>query len=171
MNPAEIPHRDQENLVIGETAIASLGEGLFYRGYAIEELVQESSFIEVAFLIVQGDLPSQEQLADMQAVLAESAVLENDISSWIERLPLNVPAIDVLRTGVCLLGLSEAYEEELTPSDVWDTLQRLMAQLPLIIAARHRNSRRLAPVQYRDDLSYAGNLIWYLTDSEPSTEA
>ena len=171
MNPAEIPHREHENLVIGETAIASLGEGLFYRGYAIEELVQESSFIEVAFLIVQGDLPSQEQLADMQAVLAESAVLESDIASWIERLPLNVPAIDVLRTGVCLLGLSEAYEEELTPSDVWDTLQRLMAQLPLIIAARHRNSRRLAPVQYRDDLSYAGNLIWYLTDSEPSTEA
>ena len=123
--PDEFPTHFTEKLVDGESAISSLDDGLFYRGYPILELVEQSSFLETAFLIVKGDLPSQEQLADMQAVLSESAVVESDIESWIERLPLNVPAIDVLRTGISLLGLSDAYEEELSANDVWETLQHL----------------------------------------------
>jgi citrate synthase len=171
MSHAEVPPPSKEGFLNGETAIASFDGGLSYRGYPIGELVEESNFLETAFLVVHGDLPSQEQLADMQAVMTESSVLESDIESWIERLPLNVPAIDVLRTGVCLLGLSDAYEEELSPNDVWETLQRLLAQLPLMLAARHRISQGLEPTRHRDDLSYAGNLLWYLTDREPTAFA
>ncbi len=168
MIPEELSRHLVEKLVDGETGISSIDEGLFYRGYSIFELVEQSSFLETAFLIVKGDLPSQEQLADMQAVLSMSAVVESDIESWIERLPLNVPAIDVLRTGISLLGLSDAYEEELSANDVWETLQHLLAQLPLLIAARHRLARGWEPVEHREDLSYAGNLIWGLTNMEPT---
>ena len=171
MSHAEVPTPSKEGFLNGETAITSFEGGLFYRGYAIGELVEQSNFLETTFLIVHGDLPSQEQLADMQAVVTESAVLERDIESWIERLPLNVPAIDVLRTGVCLLGLSDAYEEELSAQDVWDTLQRLLAQMPLMVAARHRISQGFEPTEYRDDLSYAGNLLWSLTNREPTALA
>ena len=168
MMPDEFPTHFTEKLVDGESAISSLDDGLFYRGYPILELVEQSSFLETAFLIVKGDLPSQEQLADMQAVLSESAVVESDIESWIERLPLNVPAIDVLRTGISLLGLSDAYEEELSANDVWETLQHLLAQLPLLLATRHRIARGMEPVMHREDLSYAGNLLWGLTNTEPT---
>ena len=168
MSHAEIPTPFREKVLDGETAIASIDRGLHYRGYPIGELVEHSNFLETAFTIVQGELPSQEQLADMQAVMSEAAVLENDIESWIERLPLNVPAIDVMRTGVSLLALSDAYEEEISANDVWETLQRLLAQLPLMIAARHRMARSLEPIEFRDDLSYAGNLLWGLTNREPT---
>lgn len=150
------------------TSIAAIDGGLQFRGYAIDELMEQSNFLETAYAIVKGELPSQEQLADMQAVMSESAVLDDDITSWIERLPLNVPAIDVLRTAVSLLALSDVYEEELSGNDVWETLQRLMAQLPLMIAARHRIVRGLDLVEFREDLSYAGNLLWCLTNQEPT---
>jgi citrate synthase len=89
----------------------------------------------------------------------------------MERIPLNVPSIDVLRTGINLLAISDLYEEEVTAADVWETLQRLLAQLPLMIAARYRMARGLEPVEFRDELSYAGNLVWSLTDREPTPHA
>ncbi len=168
MTDAPVPTPFSEGLSIPETAIASIDGGLCYRGYPIEELVENSTFLETAFLVVKGDLPSQEQLADMQAVMSESAVLEDDILMWVERLPFNVPSIDVMRTGVSLLALSDVYEEEMSANDVWETLQRLMAQLPLMIAARHRIARGLELVPFREDLSYSGNLIWGLTNREPT---
>ena len=168
MSHAAVPSPHLEKRINSDTTISSIERNLLYRGYPVSELVEESNFLETAFLVVQGDLPSQEQLADMQAVMSEAAVLEPDIINWIERLPLNVPAIDVLRTGINLLALSDAYEEELSPNDVWETLQRLLAQFPLLLATRYRSSRGLEPVERRDDLSYAGNLYWGLTGHEPT---
>ena len=111
MSQAELPTPSREGFLNGETAITSLNGGLFYRGYQIGDMVAESNFLETAFAIVHGDLPSQEQFADMQAVMTESSVLDGDIAAWIDRLPLNVPAIDVLRTGICLLALSDALSQ------------------------------------------------------------
>ncbi|MEK6260232.1 MAG: citrate/2-methylcitrate synthase [Planctomycetota bacterium] len=153
---------------VPETSIASLDDGLRYRGYSIEELVEQSNFLEVASLIVHGELPTQEQLADMQAVLSEASVLEPDLLAWLERIPLNAPPIDVLRTAVNLIALSDAYDDESNPEAVWDSLQRLLAQLPLVIAARNRTAHGLDLLKSRNDLSYAGNLLWLLTGREPS---
>ncbi len=153
------------------TAIASLEGGLRYRGYSIEELVDQSNFLEVAALIIHGDLPTHEQLADMQAILSEASLLEADLLAWIERIPLNVPAIDVLRTGVNLIALSDATDDESPPTAAWDALQRLLAQLPLVISARSRLSRGQSLLESRDDLSYAGNLLWLLTGREPTPVA
>jgi len=142
-----------------------------YRGYSIEELVEQSNFLEVTSLIVHGNLPSQEQLADMQAVLSEAAVLEPDLLAWLERIPLNAPPVDVLRTAVHLIALTDAYDDESNPAAVWDLLQRLLAQLPLVIAARNRMAHGLELLESRDDLSYAANLLWLLTGREPTPVA
>jgi citrate synthase len=171
MTDAEVPAPHQDQSFDRVTSIASIDAGLQYRGYAIDDLVEQSSFLETAYLIVKGDLPSQEQLADMQAMMSEAAVLDNDILTWIERLPLNVPSIDVLRTAISLLALADAYEEELSGNDVWETLLRLLAQFPLLIAARHRIMRGLELVDVREDLSYSGNLLWSLTNREPTALA
>lgn len=168
MTYAAVPNSLRDESLKRETAITLIEGGLYYRGYPIDELVEQSNFLETTFLVVKGELPSQEQLADMQAVMTEAAVLDEDIAAWIERLPLNVPAIDVLRTGISLLALADAYEEELSVYDVWETLQRLLAQLPLMIATRQRVLHGLEPVEFREDLSYAGNLLWSLTDREPT---
>lgn len=171
MTSAEIPTPGSDEISNPQTTISAITRDLSYRGYSIEDLVEHSNFLETAYLLVKGDLPSQEQLADMLAILSESAVLDEDMLAWIERLPFNVPSVDVMRTGISLLAASDAYEEELSANDVWETLQRLLAQLPLIIAARHRIAKGLDAVEYRDDLSYAGNLLWGLTDREPTHRA
>lgn len=168
MTYAAVPTPPRNQSPDRETSISCIDGGLSYRGYAIDELVEQSSFLETTYLIVKGDLPSQEQLADMHSVMSEAAVLDDDVVLWIERLPLNVPSIDVLRTAVSLLALSDAYEEEMSGNDVWETLQRLLAQFPLMIAARHGIVRGLDPVNFREDLSYAGNLLWSLTNREPT---
>lgn len=171
MTYAAVPTPSRGESVDRETSICGIEGGLHYRGYSIEELVEQSNFLETTYLIVKGDLPSQEQLADMQAIMSEAAVLDTDLVSWIEQIPLNVPSIDVLRTCISLLALSDVYEEELSGNDVWETLQRLLAQLPLLIATRHRLVSGLEPVEFREDLSYAGNLLWSLTNQEPSVLA
>lgn len=154
-----------------ETAIAAIDGGLRYRGYSIEELVEHSNFPEVAFLVVRGNLPSHEQLADLQAILTEAAVVEPDLISWIEQIPLNASAIDVLRTSVSLIALSECHDDDSSPGAAWDIVQRLLAQLPVLVAARYRLARGSSILESRDDLSYAGNLLWLLTGSEPSPTA
>ena len=153
------------------TSISAIDGGLRYRGYAIEDLVEQSNFCEVAYLVIRGELPSREQLADMQAILSEASVLEPDLQSWIDRIPLNASATDVLRTAVSLIALDECHEEEANPESAWDLVQRLLAQLPVLVAARYRLTQGQEVLSPRDDLSFAGNLLWVLTGEEPSAIA
>lgn len=154
-----------------ETAIAAIDGGLRYRGYSIEDLVEQSNFPEVAFLVVRGELPSREQLADMQAILSEASSIEPDLQSWIERIPLNASTIDVLRTAVSLIALDECHDDDFSAEAAWDGIQRLLAQLPVLVAIRYRLAHGLDPVESRDDLSYAGNLLWLLTGRDPTAIA
>ncbi len=89
-----------EGVIAGETAVSTVEGGLTYRGYAVEDLAREASFLEVAYLLLYGELPAQEQLADFQSVLAESDEVDASILDFLASIPLNVPAMDVLRTGV-----------------------------------------------------------------------
>lgn len=157
-----------KGMPFSETSICAIGEELLYRGYAIEELVQHSNFLEVAYLVIQGELPTHEQSADLQAVMTEAAVLDSDLLAWIERIPLNVSAIDVLRTAVSLIAQLEAHDDEAHPPAVWDCVQRLLAQLPYVMAVRYRMTHGQKQVEWRDDFSYAGNLLWLLTGREPT---
>ncbi len=171
MTHSSSPLASAHGMPIPETAIAAIDGGLRYRGYAIEDLVEKSNFAEVAFLVVRGDLPSHEQLADFQAILTEASILEPDLIAWIERIPLNAAAIDVLRTATSLIALAECHDEDSGPGAAWDTVQRLLAQLPVLVAARYRLVRGKKLVQPRDDLSFAANLLWLLTGREPSASA
>lgn len=171
MTDSSPPFAESRGLPVPATAIAAIDHGLRYRGYAIEELVEQSNFLEVAYLIVRGDLPNQEQLADLQAILTEASVPEPDLLAWIERIPLNASAVDVLRTAVSLIALDEGHDEDYSPTSAWEIVQRLMAQLPVLLATRYRQTRGEEPVESRDDLSYAGNLLWLLTGSEPTPVA
>jgi citrate synthase len=171
MTEETIPLASEHGLPVPETAIASIDGGLRFRGYAIDDLVDQSNFPEVAFLVIRGELPSHEQLADLQAILTEASVLEPDLLAWIERIPLNASAIDVLRTAVSLIALSECHDDDSSPGGAWDAVQRLLAQLPVLVAARYRLARGQTVLETRDDLSYAGNLLWLFTGREPTSTA
>src|ERR1700761_678949 len=86
----------------GSTAICTVGKsgvGLTYRGYAIEDLAEYATFEEIAFLLLEGNLPNHEQLADFKRRLSAHRFLPPALKEVLERIPKNSHPMDVLRTG------------------------------------------------------------------------
>ena len=102
----------------GSTAIATVGKtgvGLTYRGYAIEDLAQFSTFEEVAFLLVHGTLPKRAELADFQSRLHANRSLPPVLKEVLERIPKSAHPMDVLRTGTSMLGALEGNPSRYLP--------------------------------------------------------
>ena len=114
----------------GRTEIATVGKagrGLSYRGYAIEELAEHSNFEEVAYLLLQGALPSAAELRAYRAKLASLRELPAPLKLVLEQIPASAHPMDVLRTGCSTLGCLEPEPDFSVQLDVAD---RLIAALP-----------------------------------------
>ena len=160
-----------EGVIAGETAISMVEGGLLYRGYRIEDLAARSTFPEVALLLLSGELPGQEALADFQSILAESMELPDPIVHLMAEIPLHVGAMDVLRTGISALAHFDPQPDDTGPEADLSRATRLLAQIPLLIATRQaqlRGEHRARPVP---ELSFAGNLLAMLTGEQPDEEA
>jgi 2-methylcitrate synthase len=96
-------------VVAGQTAICSVGhnDGLTYRGYSIDELVKYASFEEVAFLLIENELPNKNQLANFKQQLMVDQAIPEAICNILEQLPASSTAMDVLRTSCSALGSIE----------------------------------------------------------------
>jgi citrate synthase len=157
-----------EGVIAGETALSTIEGGLSYRGYDIEELARDAHFPEVAWLLLYGELPSQEQLADFQTILAESAELPEPVLRLVDEIPVHAPAMDVLRTGISAVShFDPQAEEQGRPACIGRTV-RLLAQIPLLIAARYRLSRGLPLIRPSAALGFAANLLHVITGRQPS---
>ncbi len=157
-----------EGVIVGETAIATIEGGLQYRGYAIEDLARDTTFIEVAYLLLNGELPSQEQLADFRAVLVDSAKVPAAILSFMKEVPIHVSPMDVLRTAISAAGhFDPQVADDSSSANIAKTL-RLLAWTPVLIAARHRYLYGLPLLEPNSELSYSANLLNLITGQEPS---
>ena len=97
-------------VVAGQSAICTVGHegmGLHYRGYEIQQLAANASFEEVAYLLIFGELPTQNQLKVFSNKLIEYRVLPNEIKSLLELIPASAHPMDVLRSTCSLLGSLE----------------------------------------------------------------
>ena len=118
----------------GETAICTVGKegiGLTYRGYEIDDLAAGATFEEVAHLLVHGELPTESRLDDYLAQLAAQRGLPPEVTTVLELLPSTTDPMDVLRTGVSVLG---TVEPETTFDDRHVIADRLIAVLPSMLA-------------------------------------
>ena len=157
-----------EGVIAGETAISSIEGELRYRGYSVSELAGSATFLEVAYLLLHGELPTSETLADFQSVLSEAAELPDPVRTLLEEIPVHVDSMDVLRTGVSALAQFDPQcDEEGRDADL-NKATRLLAQIPLIVAARYRMMQGYPPVESKPELGFAANLLWMLTGKEPS---
>lgn len=156
------------DVVAGETEICSLEEGMQYRGYCIHDLVDESSFLEVAYLLLHDELPSIERLADFRSILIEEAVLPDQAAWLLELLPLHADPAAALQTSISLIAHFDPQLEDGHDESGQAHAMRLMARVPLLIAAGHqlRTGRPLAAVD--PDLSYAANLLAMITGRQPN---
>ena len=120
-------------VIAGETAISSVGKGngLKYRGYDIYDLAENAQFEEVAYLLLHGELPAFQQLENFRSKITSSRYLPKQLLITLQQLPLHSHPMDVLRTGVSVLGCLEPEKEDF--SDQEDKATRLLGILPSIL--------------------------------------
>lgn len=167
MNP-EVYSPGLEGIVAGETAVSTLAGGLQYRGFSIEDLAAHASFEEVAHLLLHGDLPDTNRLAEFSARLRAFAPVAPEIIATLRAIPPRTPLMDVMRTGASLLA---HWDPDVLDNSELATLrkaERLLAQLPVVMAARHRLSQGLEPVPPDTARGFADNLLWMLNREAPS---
>lgn len=118
----------------GNSAICTVGQeglGLHYRGYEIRDLAQHATFEEVAFLLINGSLPNQNQFDEFCRKLIQKRPLPNELKSLLEMTPASAHPMDVLRSSCSLLG---SLEPELNPTiDQKEIAVRLIALYPGIL--------------------------------------
>ena len=142
---------------------------LLYRGYNIHDLAEKSTFEEVVYLLLYGDLPTKSQLAELDSTLRSNRAIPDEVIQVLG-LVRNSHPMDALRTGVSALS---AFDPEVRDNSVEATIRkgvRLTAQAPTIVAAHHRIRKGLEPVSPNPDLNHAGNFFYMLTGQYPTDE-
>ena len=143
---------------------------LRYRGYSIHDLAEHSSFEETAWLLLNGELPSAQQLAGFDADLKTARKLAEPIYDIIRAMKSAHP-MDTLRTAVSALS---AFDPDVADNSREATLRkaiRLTSQIAMIVAAHSRIREGLDPVSPDRTLSHAANLLWMLKGKRPSEDA
>ncbi len=163
-----------EGVIAGESALCLVDEGevgLLYRGYPIRDLAEDGTFEEVAYLLLFGHLPNQKELEDFSAQLTEHAVLPHLLEVFLGAVPSSAHPMDIVRTGVSLLGMVDPDAADHSRAANVRKSFRLLAQLPMLIATSYRLVNRKPRVRPREDLSFAENLLYLLTDRKGDDQA
>lgn len=147
----------------------SKGE-LSYRGYSIHDLATKSTFEEVCFLLIHGELPTASELAKFDAALKEARELPDAIYDVIRATKDGHP-MDVLRTAVSALAAMEPASQNVSEDDFIANGIRLTSQVPMIIAAHENIRNGRDPVLADKTLSHAANWLWMLKGEKPSEDA
>ncbi|MTI40434.1 citrate synthase [Fulvivirga lutimaris] len=134
---------------------------LRYRGYSIEELAEKSTFLEVSYLLIYGELPTAEQLADFQSQIKVHTLVHEDIKKILEGFPSNAHPMGVLSSLVT--ALTAFYPESLDPNRSSDKVNmsiiRILAKMPTFAAWAYKNEVG-HPVNYPDNsLDYCSNFL------------
>ncbi|UTS81689.1 citrate synthase [Phaeobacter piscinae] len=143
---------------------------LSYRGYSIHDLATHSTFEEVCYLLIHGELPDADQLAEFDTALKAARVLPAPVLDIIRATKDGHP-MDVLRTAVSALAALEPDSQQVGEDAFVANGIRLISQVPIIIAAHDaiRNGREVVAPDMT--LSHAGNWLWMLKGEKPTPEA
>jgi len=139
---------------------------LLYRGYQIEELAQRSSFLETAFLLIWGELPTISELRNFEAEVQMHRRLSFRVRDMMKCFPASGHPMDALQSSAASLGLFYSRRAIDDPKYVYNAVIRLIAKIPTMIAAFQLIRKGHDPIQPRDDLSYSSNFLYMLTEKE-----
>ena len=156
-----------EGVIAGESVLCQVDEGesgLRYRGYAVGDLAEQATFEEVAHLLLYGKLPTRKELEDFAGRLRAQWLLPGPVEAFIGVVPPSAHPMDILRTGVSLLGMTDPDAADNSREAALRKSVRLLAQIPVIIAGAHRLAHAKRQVQPLPGLTFAENLLYLLTD-------
>lgn len=156
-------------VVAGESAIATVGlggKGLNYRGYSIDDLAAHATFEEVAYLLIYGQLPTQNELNAYTQKLVGLRHLPDALKALLKMIPKNANPMDVLRTGCSFLG---TIEQETNFSQEYDIADRLLALFPGMMCywyAYHFKNKEISGLS--DEQTTGGHFLTLLHGHKPT---
>jgi len=140
---------------------------LEYRGIRIEELAEKSTFLETAYLLIWGALPTQEELAEFETEIRYHRRIKYRIRDMMKCFPETGHPMDALQASAAALGLFYSRRALDNPAYIRKAVVRLLAKIPTMVAAFQLMRKGNDPVQPRDDLGYAANFLYMLNEREP----
>ncbi|HZS94946.1 MAG TPA: citrate synthase [Chloroflexota bacterium] len=172
MAQATTPTQGLEGVVAAQSAISSIiGSTLTYRGIDINELADNSTFEETAYLLWYGELPNQQQLQQFKSQLAANRELKPQLIEFMRGFPKDALPMVSLRTAVSALAFYDPEANDMSPEANNGKAIRLLAKFPTIVAAIQRLRNGQEPVAPDPNLSEAANLLYMLNDRRPSENA
>ncbi|HEY2072331.1 MAG TPA: citrate/2-methylcitrate synthase [Gaiellaceae bacterium] len=160
-------------VVVAQSSVSSIDpdEGvLMYRGYDIADLAEHSTYEEVAYLLLHGDLPSADELDGFKEMLSQRE-LPPHVEQLIDRSAAAAVPMDMLRTAISALAFTDLDRNANDREAELRKAARLIAQVPTIIGRYHRRREGLAPVDPDPSLSYAESFLTMLHGEAPSEQA
>jgi 2-methylcitrate synthase len=161
-----------QGIVVGDTSISTVGKegvGLTYRGYDIHELAEKSTFEEVAYLLIYGELPTHEQLNAYIDRLIKLRSLPNELKSTLETIPAAAHPMEVLRTGVSMLGTLETESAHYNAHQIADRLTACIPSILMYWYNFHHDKTRIETWN-TEERTVAGYFMHLLTGKKPSDE-
>ncbi len=156
-------------IIAGETEICWVdpNAGLMYRGYDIHEMAEKANFEEVAYLLLNGELPTVTEREEFSRALAKERPLPKEVLEMMRLMPKNTHPMDMLRTGVSMLA---PFDPELNDNSHEANIRksiRLIAKVSTLITDGYRIQKGENPLPERDDLTLAGNIFYKLSGEVP----
>jgi len=159
----------------GNTALCTVGRSgndLHYRGYDILDFAEQAEFEEVAYLLVHEKLPTRDELRKYKSSLRRMRGLPKALKGALERVPKRAHPMDVLRTGVSVLGTIEPEKDDHGKAGAQRIADRLMASMGSILLYWYHYSHRGKRIETEtDDDSIGGHFLRLLHNKKPSEAA
>ncbi|MBF4570689.1 bifunctional 2-methylcitrate synthase/citrate synthase [Plantibacter sp. VKM Ac-2880] len=150
-------------VVVDVTSVSKVNpetNSLLYRGYPVQELAEHCTFEQVAYLLWNGELPSEAELAEFTSLERSQRALDDNVKAAIDLLPTTSHPMDALRTAVSVIGANDPTAETNTAEANAVKAASLYAKLPAIVAYDQRRRHGLELVPPRDDLGYSENFLF-----------
>ena len=160
-------------VTVDETSISKVMpeiNSLTYRGYAAQDLCANCKFEEVAYLILNGELPTKKQLKDFEKQERKERKLSKTMLDDIKRFPRNAHPMDVARTAVSIMGLEDKETKDNSPKANMRKVMRIFAKTPVALAAFYRARKGKKIIPPKNNLSFSENFFYMCFGKVPNKD-
>ena len=160
-------------ITVDETEVSKVMpeiNSLTYRGYAAQDLCAKCKFEEVAYLILNGELPNKKQLKAFEKVERKERKLSKTLLDDIKKFPKKAHPMDVARTAVSIMGLEDKDTKDNSPKSNMRKVMRIFAKTPVALAAFYRIRKGKKVIPPKKKLSFSENFFHMCFGKVPSKE-
>ena len=160
-------------VTVDETAISKVMpeiNSLTYRGYAAQDLCAKCKFEEVAYLILNGELPNKKQLEAFEKQERKERKISKTLLGDINKFPKKAHPMDVARTAVSIMGLEDKETKDNSPKANMRKIMRIFAKTPVALAAFYRSRKGKKIIPPKNNLSFSENFFHMCFGKVPSKD-